>query len=108
MTKTIKDIHIEAKEACDKAVKEFIEKHGEPFYCGFSWVEISVTRTNSAHSKEFKAIGYDNSYKPRTLMLWNPSEHVTQSMDVKDAGSRAYAEVFRKYGHPVYARSRAD
>ena len=38
------DIYIEASQAAQKAVTEFVEKHGEPMYCGFGHVNIVPAR----------------------------------------------------------------
>ena len=38
--KAPKDIFAEAKASSDSAVDEFVEKHGEPMYCGFANVLI--------------------------------------------------------------------
>ena len=40
--------------------------------------------------------------------IWNPSEWGGQSMDVKEAGAQAAADVFRSYGFRAYMNSRAD
>jgi galactose-1-phosphate uridylyltransferase len=98
----------EARAAAVKASREYVEKHGEPFYCGFAWVEIKVERTNSKEAKALIAAGFSKDYQPKTLSMWNPGGHPTQSMDVKEAGAYAMAEVLRQYGLKAYARSRAD
>lgn len=99
----------EAIEAAKKAETEFRAKHGEPMYCGFAWVEVKVDRTNSQAAKELIAAGFKKDYcKPKTLSLWNPGGSHTQSMDIKEAGADAFAEVMRKYGFRAYACSRAD
>lgn len=98
-----------AKTAAMDAEKQFIDAHGEPMYCGFAWVEVAVERTNSKVAKELAmAGGFDKSYKRKTMTLWNPGESGTQSMDVKEAGARAYAKVLQEFGLSATACSRAD
>jgi hypothetical protein len=41
-------------------------------------------------------------------MIWNPTSNFTQSMDVKEAGSTAFAKVLRDNGIDAYMGSRAD
>ena len=101
-------IHQEAVEAANKAEQEYFEKYGEPMYCGFAWVSVRVTRTNSKEANALKDIGFKNSYMPKRLELWNVTKNSTQSMDIKEQGARAYAEVMRKHGIEAYAASRAD
>ena len=86
----------------------FIEKQGEPSYCGFAWVEVTVDRTNSKEAKELLAAGFKRDYKARTLTLWNPGGLNTQSMEIKEVGSHACAEVLRNYGFRANAYIRAD
>ena len=101
-------IHQEAVEAANKAEQEYFEKYGEPMYCGFAWVSVRVTRTNSKEAIGLKSIGFKNSWMPKRVELWNVTSNGTQSMDIKEQGARAYAEVLRKHGIEAYAASRAD
>ena len=101
-------IHQEATQAAKNAAQEFLLKHGDTPYCGFAWVEAQVGRTNSKIAKELKSIGFSNSWLPKRVYLWNPAEAATQSMDVLEAGARAYAEVLRKHGIEAYMHSRPD
>ena len=94
--------------AAKQAEVEFIQKHGEPFYCGFAWVEVVVPRTNSKEAKELLAAGFRKSYKSKVLEMWNPGGSYTQSMDVKEAGAYACANVLKAAGFRAYANSRAD
>jgi hypothetical protein len=52
-------------------------------------------------------VGFRKSYNGG-LDLWNPGGSFTQSMDIKEAGAEAYAEVLRQSGIKAYACSRAD
>ena len=104
--KTPLEIHEEATKEAKKAVADFIAKHGEPFYCGFAWVNICDGR--SAFAKALKKAGIASKSYSKGFDVWNPSGHPTQSMDAKEQGAYAYAEVLRKYGIKCYAQSRAD
>lgn len=101
------DIHVEATEAARKAESDFISQYGEPFYCGFAWVDVYGVRSNSKLGKALQKIGFRKSYT-KSLQLWNPGGSMTQSMDIKETGARAYANILRKYGIEAYMGSRAD
>ena len=98
----------EAFTAARQAEADFRARHGEPGYCGFAWVDVYVDRTNSKQAKELIAAGFRKDYKPKCLSVWNPGGSFTQSMDIKEAGAHAFAEVLRKAGLNAYAGSRAD
>jgi len=42
------------------------------------------------------------------MQLWDPAQHHGQSMDCKEQGAYAYAEVLRQHGFRASAGSRAD
>ena len=111
------DVHTEAQTAAKKAVADFLERwniqtggneYGEPMYCGFAWVDVAVDRTNSKEAKALESIGFKKSYRAKTMTMWDPAEHRGQSMDCKEVGAQAYAEVLRKHGFNAYMGSRAD
>jgi len=111
------DIHNEATVAAKNAVAEYLEdwtaktggnQYGEPMYCGFAWVDVEVTRTNSKEAKALESVGFRSSYRPKRMQLWDPAQHAGQSMDCKEVGARAYAEVLQRYGFKAYMGSRAD
>jgi hypothetical protein len=104
----IQAIHNEAQTAAINAEQAFIAQHGEPMYCGFAWVDVFVERTNSKEAKALAAVGFRKSYRPKTMNLWSPGGYNGQSMDIKEAGASAYAEVLSKYGFRAYCGSRAD
>ena len=113
----IQNIHTEATQNAKNAVGEFLDRwtqstggneYGEPMYCGFAWVDVSVTRTNSKLAKALESVGFRKSYRPKTMTLWDPAQHNGQSMDCKEHGAQAYAETLRKYGIDAYMGSRAD
>ena len=113
----IQTIHETGTVAAKKAVSDYLaewtaktggNQYGEPIYCGFAWVEVEVTRTNSKQAKELASVGFKKSYKPRIMQLWNPANHCGQSMDCIIAGAKAYAEILQQNGIAAYASSRAD
>jgi len=104
----VSDIVAEAVNAAKVAEATYLAKYGEPMYCGFAWVEIYVSRTNSPEAKALLAAGFKKDYKPKCLSMWNPGGSHTQSMDVKEAGAEAAAKVLSAYGYRAYACSRAD
>ena len=104
----IKAIHNEAYQAAAQAENAFLAQHGEPLYCGFAWVDVFVDRTNSKEAKALKEIGFKNSWRRKVLNMWKPGAYNGQSMDVLEAGARAYADVLAKYGFRAYMGSRAD
>jgi hypothetical protein len=42
------------------------------------------------------------------MAVWKHGVSCTQSMDIKEAGAEAYAEVLREFGINAHACSRAD
>jgi len=113
----IQELHTQATITAQRAVAKFLEdwtaktggnQYGEPMYCGFAWVDVSVARTNSKEAKALESIGFRKSYRPKTMTLWDPAKHPGQSMDCKEVGAQAYAEVLREAGYKAYMGSRAD
>ena len=98
----------EAFTAAKTAEADYLARYGEPMYCGFGWVEVYVDRTNSKQAKELLAAGFKKDYKPKCLTVWNPGGSHTQSMDIKEAGATAFAEVLTRAGLKAYACSRPD
>lgn len=104
----IQAIRNEAEVAANLAQANFLKQHGEMAYCGFAWVNVFVDRTNSKEAKELMSIGFKKDYRPKCLNLWKPGAYNGQSMDVLEAGARAYADVLKKHGFRAYMGSRAD
>ena len=112
----VRAILAEAKEAARIAVKTFLDdwnakaggnEYGEPMYCGFASTKIYDVKGNTKLGKAFKAAGIEKDYSG-AYSIWNPSEHRGQSMDVKEVGAQACAQVFKNYGFRAYMDSRAD
>ena len=98
----------EAEQAAIQAQTTFLQTHGEMAYCGFAWVDVFVERTNSKEAKLLKSIGFKPSWRRKCLNLWKVGNYNGQSMDVLEAGARAYADVLKKHGFRAYMGSRAD
>jgi len=108
MTMDIEKVGEEALSAANQVQTKFLLEHGETAYCGFAWVNVKVTRTNSQEAKELTKIGFKKDYRPGMMQIWGPGDYNGQSMDIKETGARAYAEVLQKHGFKAYMGSRAD
>ena len=98
------------KVLAEQAGLAMYQKVGERDACGFGWVEVYVDRTNSKQAKELIAAGFRKDYKPKCLSMWDPAGIPTQSISVKEAGARAFADYFRQFFPEarIYASSRMD
>lgn len=99
-------IHNEALALAKKAESDYVAQYGEPFYCGFAWVDIDNGR--SPFVNWCKKNGVGSKHWRKGWCIWNPAGNGTQSMDVKEAGAYAYAAVLRNYNIDAQAGSRAD
>lgn len=124
MQATIQTQHItaQAESACRKAQQEFLDNwvnttggntYGEPMYCGFAWVTVypehkGNTRAGKAERAVLAQMGFRKDWTGKAYELWNPTGYAGQSMDVKEVGAQAYAEVLRQHGFKAYMGSRAD
>ncbi len=110
--KAPKDIFAEAKASSDSAVDEFVEKHGEPMYCGFANVLIRPARGPFVAWLKSNDIGGSGTYGgyriPWHLISEGHPNSYTQSMDIKEVGCEAFADTLEKYGLKAYMQSRAD
>ena len=107
------DMFMNARLACLTAVEEYVEKHGEPMYCGFANVSIHPARGRLVKFLKQMDIG-SNGYKGGWRISYYdmmPKGHrygQTQSMDIKEEGCNAFADALEKYGITAYMESRAD
>ena len=111
-----------AKKAAEQAQAKFLaewtantggNEYGEPMYCGFAWVTITPehkgnTRLGKLERRVIEAMGFRKDWTGKAYQLWNCTGYAGQSMDVKEAGAQAYAEVLRGAGFKAYMGSRAD
>ena len=119
---TYNSIQEQAKDAAVKAQQDFLAKrnaqtggneYGEPMYCGFAWVTVypehkGNTRLGKQERATLESMGFRKDWTGKAWQLWNPTGYAGQSMDVKEAGAQAYADVLRTAGFKAYMGSRAD
>ena len=106
----IRNILTEATEAAHKAADDFENKYfpdGGWGACGFAWVDIFGIKGNTKLGRAMKQAGITKDYKG-AYSIWNPSKYPTQNVDTLEAGARAAADVFKRYGFTAYAGSRLD
>ena len=109
---TVEDIKRIVEEACDAAYKaasvyENDVMQGGWGACGFAWVNIYGVKGNTKIGRRMKQAGVGRDYTG-ALQIWNPSKYPTQNVDTLEAGARAAAKVFERYGFTAYAGSRLD
>ena len=102
----IQDMHFRATKAAMDATIDHLGKHGEDYYCGFAWVQVSE-KASTKLGRALKSIGFTKAYGGG-MQLWNPSGTMSQSMTLKEVGAQAYVDVLKQAGVPAYVGSRAD
>jgi len=105
-----KTVFDEACAAADKAANDVYEAHGEPFYCGFAWVQMAG---NTAFARQAKRAGVARTGYPKgvcisTNKMQSSLVSRTQSMWLKEVAATAFAKVLNDAGVNCYAASRAD
>jgi|TARA_Y100000389_G_C17268348_1_gene416624 hypothetical protein len=105
---TIEKVKNEAELAANEAQSHYLSVHGEDSYCGFGWVTVIVSRTNSREAKALEKIGFKKSWQRKRMDNWSPGNYRGQSMSVREIGATAYAQVLTNYGFKAYSESRAD
>ena len=111
----IQQIVAEARRAAYAAADTYFhDKLGgvDQYACGFAWVNIYdfagvKIKGNTKLGRVFKAAGVRQDWT-KTFQIWNPSNYGCQNIDTLEAGARAAAEVFKRYGFTAYAGSRLD
>lgn len=84
------EMHERAMRAANLAVEFYIEKHGQGFPCGFSWVCARV-KGNTKLGRSFMNKGFTRSDYLGGY-IFDPVECFTQDMYAREAGTRAYVE----------------
>ena len=121
-TATLEALSQQAKNAAVIAQEAFLTKwveqtggneYGEPMYCGFAWVTVypehkGNTRLGKQERSTLESMGFRKDWTGKAWQLWNPTGYAGQSMDVKECGAQAYADVLRGAGFKAYMGSRAD
>ena len=110
----LKNILVEAQQQATAASMVEYNKYGTDHVgaCGFAWVNIyehngTKIKGNTKLGKLLKAVGVRQDYT-RAFQVWGGEWYNGQSIDIKEAGAQAYADVLRKYGFTAYAGSRLD
>lgn len=111
----IKAILTEWQTEARTASRDFADKHFggvDGGACGFAWVSIypehkGNTKAGKAERAMLKEMGFRPSYD-RDFQRFNPGDWMGQSVDIKEAGAVAAANVLKKYGFRAYAGSRLD
>lgn len=99
-------IYDEAVSAAKTAETKFRTEFGEPMYCGFAWVEIHPG--NCPFANWLKKNNHGRKGYPSGVHIWNPGGSYTQSMEIKECGSRAFVDVLFKHGIKARMGSRPD
>ena len=107
------EMFFNARQEAEKAVDDYVEKYGEPMYCGFANVSIHPARgkfVSFMKKADIGSSGYRGGYRISYYDIM-PNDHqyrMTQSLDIKEIACEAFRDELRKYGLTVYAESRAD
>jgi len=100
---------VAAQTAAVAAGRDLLARLGDRDACGFAWVDVYGVRSNSKLGKALQKYGAHKSYE-KSLRFWNPVGHMSQSMNVLEAGADAFARVLREQLglERVYTGSRMD
>lgn len=107
----IKDIVAEAQTAAFAAATKFFQdKLGgvDQYACGFAATRIYGIKGNTKLGRTLKAAGINRNDYEKCFEIWNPSKFPCQNVDTLEAGARAAAEVFSRYGFDARYWSRLD
>lgn len=105
---TEKLIYAKAKDAAIKAANEKIaENPGEWYPCGFASVKISPARGKFVQMLKDAEIGYTDSFNGGYVVN-DPAQLLTQWLDAKYAGAKAFARVLQENGIKAYPQSMID
>jgi hypothetical protein len=74
--------------------------------CGFAWVHISPARGPIVAELKKQGKGHKSYHGGWDVSMVHLTQ--TQSVEIKEAGARAYAEVLKANGVTCYADSRLD
>ena len=104
-----------ARLAGSDAVMEYVEKNGEPMYCGFANIKIRPARGRLVKYLKSKDIGSTSSYGGggyrvpfHEILDDNNPYYRTQSMDIREVACEAACTVLASYGILCFIESRAD
>ena len=107
------EMFFNARQEAVKAVDAYVEKYGEPMYCGFANVSIHPARGRFVTFMKKAGVG-DNGYRGGYRISYYdimPKDHPyshTQSMSIREVACDAFRDELVKYGLTVYSERRAD
>ena len=107
------EMFFNARQEAIKAVDAYVEKYGEPMYCGFANVSIHPARGRFVRYMKQMKIG-DNGFRGGWRISYYdimPKSHpwrCTQSMSIKEIGCDAFASTLESFGLDCISESRAD
>ena len=102
-------IHNEALSAADQAAQDKLNELGEEWFpCGFAWVRVLPATPPFGRFLKKAGIVDGPSYGGGYTVFDACGDRRTQSMYVKEAGTKAYAKVLRDNGIECYPESRMD
>ena len=100
-------INLALKAAAD-AAQEMLDKNPGVWYpCGFAWVKIRPARGPVVKALKEMDLGAVDGYAGG-FMVYNPSKNITQWMDAKAAGARAFADALKEMGVNAIVETRID
>jgi hypothetical protein len=109
------ELHEEAQAAAQKAVDEAIQKYGENnsafLYCGFAWAVIKPARGPFVTALKRAGVGSSGTYggwRISAYDMFNLPPKLSQSMELKEIGVRAYCDALKQHNIPISSHSRAD
>ena len=107
------DMFLNARNKAVEAVDAYVEKYGEPMYCGFANVSIHPAKGRFVNILKKAGIGSNGYGGGWRISYYDvmPQDHElrgTQSMSIQEVATEAFRDELRKYGLTVYAESRAD
>jgi hypothetical protein len=105
----------EMKTEASAASRALADKHydgRDGGACGFAWVSVyPKNKGNTKLGKQERAVLKEMGFRPSYeggFQLWDPAGWPGQSIDIKEAGAEAAANVLKKHGFTAYAGSRLD
>lgn len=108
-------IHSQAALAAQNAVDAAIAQYGKDnsafLYCGFAWVTIHPARgpfVNAMKLNKIGMAGYPKGWRISSNNMFRVDPSLGQSMELKEIGARAYANVLSANGIGCAVGSRAD
>ena len=99
-------IYNEAIKTAKLAEADYTAKYGEQMYCGFAWVDFPSARTPFVAWAKKNGVG--SKHWKKGWSIWNPAGNCTQSMDIKEVGAEAFAQVLNSHGIDCAMHSRPD